>query len=624
MPYQLIRHKANILLLISLTFFAYSCSVQPIEQAKFTGYSQIERGEEAKLEWEFNNAETIEIHGFDETFAPKGSLSVRPEESTTYKFTVRSESDSLILRSIVNVTQPEKGEITRGPDTEDHDLKPSYKETSYLNGILDAGKVTLPHRLKVVRTKYPFKENSVLVRALVLDQFGNFLTGFSDMPEEAQFSANIKCGSVATNHEINTLTEKHYSESENCDYAVILDNSSSAIHSQSIFEELEEFVSDLAVGDNLMIGYFNQEYHELIKMNSAKTVFDNYKSFSLPEQSGLNALYKSAYKGLNSLIKSDNPNKALILITTNADNASIIYSANDPAALALEYDIPIYVIGVGFSVESFVLKYICGLTGGYYYSISEYDTEKISGIMKEIAFSQKFYYEFEIPMLTDHDDCNKLTGTVAFSSEKVQLEEKIRIVAQPETQPMEYQALASFDYKDTYLKDEFEPILSSLAEVLKDNPDSKIQLVGHSSIEGNNKVNLSLSERRADVIKNHLVALGASPTQIKTKAVGASQPIYYLQTSPWQQQYNRRVEVRWLDPSILPFEIIADVTYSEDEAMVKVEEWEDRGYRVYYDRYLKNYTPNYRVKLWGYSTEDEATSTAQKLGKKYKKEFVVE
>ena len=189
---------------------------------------------------------------------------------------------------------------------------------------------------------------------------------------------------------------------------------------------------------------------------------------------------------------------------------------------------------------------------------------------------------------------------------------------------MEYQALASFDYKDTYLKDEFEPILSSLAEVLKDNPDSKIQLVGHSSIEGNNKVNLSLSERRADVIKNHLVALGASPTQIKTKAVGASQPIYYLQTSPWQQQYNRRVEVRWLDPSILPFEIIADVTYSEDEAMVKVEEWEDRGYRVYYDRYLKNYTPNYRVKLWGYSTEDEATSTAQKLGKKYKKEFVVE
>ena len=115
MPYQLIRHKANILLLISLTFFAYSYSVQPIEQAKFTGYSQIERGEEAKLEWEFNNAETIEIHGFDETFAPKGSLSVRPEESTTYKFTVRSESDSLILRSIVNVTQPEKGEITRGP-----------------------------------------------------------------------------------------------------------------------------------------------------------------------------------------------------------------------------------------------------------------------------------------------------------------------------------------------------------------------------------------------------------------------------------------------------------------------------------------------------------------------------
>jgi outer membrane protein OmpA-like peptidoglycan-associated protein len=624
MSYHAIKQKANILLIFAAALILYSCSVKPIEQNKFTGYSQIERGESAKLSWDFNNAEKVNIHGFPKDFHGKDSVIVTPEESTTYKFTASSSSDSLILRSIVNVTQPEKNEITRGPELENHGLQPSYKETDYLNGILDAGKVTLPHKLKVVRTMYPYKENSVLVRALILDQFGNFLTGFSDLPEEAQFLANIKCGAVATNHEINTLVEKKYDESQHCDYAVVMDNSLAAIHSQTIFEDLEGFVSDLAVEDNLMLAYFNQDYHELIKMNSAKVVFDNFNSFSLPEQSGLNALYKSAYKGLNSLIKSKNPHKALILITSNADNASIIYSANDPAALALEYDIPIYIIGVGFSVESFILKYMCALTGGYYYSVSEFNTEKISGIMKEISFSQKFYYEFEIPMLTDQDDCNKLTGNVTFQSEKVTLEEKIRIVAHPETQPMVYQAIASFDYKDTYLRDEFESILVSLAEVLMDNPESKIQLVGHSSIEGNNKVNKDLSERRADVVKKRLIALGAGTDQIKTKAVGASQPIYYLQTSPWQQQYNRRVEVRWLDPSILPYEIVADVSDTEDDAMTMVEEWEDRGYRVYYDRYLKNYSPNYRVKLWGYSTEDEAVSTAKKLGKKYKKEFVVE
>jgi hypothetical protein len=97
-----------------------------------------------------------------------------------------------------------------------------------------------------------------------------------------------------------------------------------------------------------------------------------------------------------------------------------------------------------------------------------------------------------------------------------------------------------------------------------------------------------------------------------------------LQQAPWQQYYNRRVEVRWLDPDLLPYEIIAQTSDSETEALKNVEKWEFHGYNAYYERYLENHSPVYRVKIWGFPTLEEAEASANKIQTIYNTKCIVQ
>jgi hypothetical protein len=52
--------------------------------------------------------------------------------------------------------------------------------------------------------------------------------------------------------------------------------------------------------------------------------------------------------------------------------------------------------------------------------------------------------------------------------------------------------------------------------------------------------------------------------------------------------------------------------------------WEDRGYRSYFDRYIVENHIVYRVKIWGFSTANDAEKEAAKLANKYDGYFAVE
>ena len=59
-------------------------------------------------------------------------------------------------------------------------------------------------------------------------------------------------------------------------------------------------------------------------------------------------------------------------------------------------------------------------------------------------------------------------------------------------------------------------------------------------------------------------------------------------------------------------------------AQQKVNEWQKNGYRAYFERYLVNNRPSYKVKLWGFESKDQAAKEAKKLQTAYKFEFHVE
>jgi outer membrane protein OmpA-like peptidoglycan-associated protein len=88
----------------------------------------------------------------------------------------------------------------------------------------------------------------------------------------------------------------------------------------------------------------------------------------------------------------------------------------------------------------------------------------------------------------------------------------------------------------------FVPELSLIAEFLRKKPNVSLLVEGHTDIVGTDEVNNSLSLKRAESVKNYLVAKGIDPKRIKTKGYGEKQPIASNSTEEGRR-LNRRTEL---------------------------------------------------------------------------------
>lgn len=85
-----------------------------------------------------------------------------------------------------------------------------------------------------------------------------------------------------------------------------------------------------------------------------------------------------------------------------------------------------------------------------------------------------------------------------------------------------------------------------LAEVLKEDPNRKVVIEGHTDSVGSEEFNQQLSERRAMAVQSALVTRGVSPDQITAIGRGESMPIASNEDAGGRQQ-NRRVELIFQD-----------------------------------------------------------------------------
>lgn len=81
-----------------------------------------------------------------------------------------------------------------------------------------------------------------------------------------------------------------------------------------------------------------------------------------------------------------------------------------------------------------------------------------------------------------------------------------------------------------------------LAQTLNETPDRKIIVEGHTDSTGAEDYNLTLSQRRADAVKNYLVSQGVDASRITAVGKGEGFPVASNDTPSGRQQ-NRRVEI---------------------------------------------------------------------------------
>ncbi len=103
-----------------------------------------------------------------------------------------------------------------------------------------------------------------------------------------------------------------------------------------------------------------------------------------------------------------------------------------------------------------------------------------------------------------------------------------------------------FEFDSSVITPESYPALDAAANTLKENPEYRLDIAGHTDSTGDDTYNQGLSERRAASVAKYLVEKGVDESRLTTTGYGETQPIADNDTAEGRAK-NRRVEFKVLN-----------------------------------------------------------------------------
>ena len=106
---------------------------------------------------------------------------------------------------------------------------------------------------------------------------------------------------------------------------------------------------------------------------------------------------------------------------------------------------------------------------------------------------------------------------------------------------VEFNEKILFAFSKSDLGDSAKKNLDNLATILKNNPNTNIEIQGHTDSRGTEEYNMGLSLRRANAVRDFLNSQGIAASRMTVKGYGETAPAYSNDTPEGMAQ-NRRVE----------------------------------------------------------------------------------
>jgi hypothetical protein len=603
-----------------------SCSSNNIIVKRLSDLIEIQSGDSVWVSWEFANAKYVRVGGYDTTFNPNDSILVKPLNSLRLDIIAYGENGAQLLQSVYVLVSPKETEtlekkttVQRGPKFIEDIF--SYKSTlpsDFFSGFYQ-GTINDINKLKIFRIKPLEKLDSCEISFALLDSYGNFCYDIKKYSSDVKIQLEQKC-------QTKSITSSYYPFPETIrirdklDIYFLIDYS--AINELKSFKEyLLNAVKYLDVNDRVSLSFFGIETQNVVPLERADKFYWELKELQFPQKIELSSVYRSLCQILEEI--EDPANAVLVLITKQMDNSSINFTLEDVIEKSLQKKVPINTLTFGNEVSPTHYRYISEKTGGNFYHFP-WTTEAIDSALSEIVLSNKYYYSLKLPLDLHSGDCDDLELTLSVMFGKISFKSDYILPLKDKKFYTNFQAVSLFRLGDTIVSTSFLPTIENLARLLVNHRNLSVELIGTAGLNEAfyNPKELSLS--RANSVRNILITKGASPSQIRTKGIGLSKPIYTEEEDDYTAMLNRRVEIRWLVPELLPYTIVVDTTSSEELAEKRVEYWEKQGFKAYYDRLFSNGNILYKVVLWGYSKYDEAEKDARKISRKYKKSTIIE
>jgi outer membrane protein OmpA-like peptidoglycan-associated protein len=106
----------------------------------------------------------------------------------------------------------------------------------------------------------------------------------------------------------------------------------------------------------------------------------------------------------------------------------------------------------------------------------------------------------------------------------------------------------SFGVNSATIRPELRSVLDPFAASLQNDPNARIEIIGHTDSTGSDAVNNPLSEERARSVRDYLSSHGVAASRIQTAGRGEREPLADNSTEAGRAR-NRRVEIFLRDPA---------------------------------------------------------------------------
>ena len=316
----------------------------------------------------------------------------------------------------------------------------------------------------------------------------------------------------------------------------------------------------------------------------------------------------------------------LVVMTGSDDYALFDIMPSDLLKQARDQNTSIWCIALGDRVISAPWEFLALFTGGRFYRTESRNSPRsLDSTLAEIFRSIKFTTRATVALPATIAHRVRAGCTIIVRCPLNDSHQTDSIVVPPEYEvALPRQIVTLFERESSSVDSIYEPLLDALAAVLNVNSSHVIELIGHSYGEGNSEQERYLAAERARAVAAALRTRGVQPHQLRLRAVGDLLPIYPIANTAQEFQLNRRVEFRWLDPQLLPYELVTTYVWSETEALTELRRWQDRGFNAYIEEVMIEQRPAFRIKLWGYATRQQAEAAARTITQRYKARVTIE
>jgi len=321
-------------------------------------------------------------------------------------------------------------------------------------------------------------------------------------------------------------------------FAFVLDHSGSMGDLRVL--TVQNAISNLLTTDRKLedaaavIKYDNRVVLEVPLTKDDKILISQVKVNGIAEYGGASAINDGLSAAIDALdVANAYTNKSVVIFTDGIDNASKM-SQSEVIAKAKLKGIKIFAIDFGNNIDPKYMSEIANQTGGCYYHI--YGTSEFNQVFTDIYKRIKNVYIFEYTPT--------IFGSSLFRLELCNKTKKIEMldsIYNPSVKGNYILVNIKFDSNKSVIKKAHNPEIEKLAGIMKKDPSLKFQLQVHTDDVGDSKANLSLSQKRADAIKNELVKKGIDKTRLTAKGFGESIPIADNKTKEGKS-LNRRIE----------------------------------------------------------------------------------